>query len=348
MNRRIDSPVVSVIVPVFNVERYIRQCIDSILAQEYSKIELVLVDDKSSDRSGIICDEYAKINKNVRVVHSTVNQGLGLTRNIGIAHAAGDYVTFIDSDDFIEKNHINVLMNTLINNNADVCYGGFTGYDGNSYIKHPNVLSGSIVTGQRIFHEIIPAMCGRAKNSEAIQMSSCMAIYSKNIIDKHNICFYSEREYISEDLLFNIEVLKHSSIVAFSDDVGYYYRYNPTSLSHSYRIDRLEKQVKLAKMVSKITLEMGVYEKAKTRIVNTLLSWSRYCAQMEQARWHEIGFKESLKMIKGICNDPDIIEYSHLYVKGNDKRSSEILNNLIRKKQSFLLWCVMAVKNIKH
>ena len=101
--------MISVIVPVYNVEKYIRRCIESILIQEYRNFELILVDDGSTDSSGDICEEYAKDNNRITVIHQE-NKGLSGARNTGISNAKGEWVVFIDSDDYISKTMLGIYM----------------------------------------------------------------------------------------------------------------------------------------------------------------------------------------------------------------------------------------------
>lgn len=103
---------VSVIIPIYNVELYLRRCLDSVLAQTYQNLEIILVDDGSPDRCGEICDEYAKADSRVRVIHQT-NQGLSAARNAGIDVATGSFLAFIDSDDYVEERMIEVLLDNL-------------------------------------------------------------------------------------------------------------------------------------------------------------------------------------------------------------------------------------------
>lgn len=114
-----EKPVISVIVPVYNVMKYIRQCLDSICAQTFSALEIILVDDGSTDESGSICDEYAKKDERIRVVHQE-NQGLSAARNKGLELASCDFVGFIDSDDWIEPDTYQVLYNNLCVADADI------------------------------------------------------------------------------------------------------------------------------------------------------------------------------------------------------------------------------------
>ena len=98
-------PQISVIVPVYNVEPYLRQCVDSILNQTFTDFELLLVDDGSTDRSGAICDEYASLDARVKVFHTT-NRGVSAARNLGIDKASAEWITFVDSDDWVEKSYL--------------------------------------------------------------------------------------------------------------------------------------------------------------------------------------------------------------------------------------------------
>ena len=108
--------LVSIIVPVYNVEKYLERCIDSLVNQTLKDIEIILVDDGSTDDSGNICDKYAKKDKRIKVIHKE-NGGLSDARNIGLSIANGRYLQFVDSDDFIHKQMIEILYNTIINNN---------------------------------------------------------------------------------------------------------------------------------------------------------------------------------------------------------------------------------------
>lgn len=117
--------LISIIVPVYNVENYLADCINSILQQTYKHFELILVDDGSSDRSGKICDQMAKADDRLQIFHKE-NGGLSDARNFGMKHAKGDYITFIDSDDTISSNCIEVLILSALKNNADIVQCQFT------------------------------------------------------------------------------------------------------------------------------------------------------------------------------------------------------------------------------
>lgn len=109
------------IIPVYNVEKYIEQCVESILGQDYDKREIVLVDDGSTDTSGSICDVYAAKYENVIVIHKE-NGGLSDARNVGLAKATGDYILFVDADDFIEKNSLSSIVEIVNANSVDAVF----------------------------------------------------------------------------------------------------------------------------------------------------------------------------------------------------------------------------------
>lgn len=129
---------ISIIVPVYKVEKYLEKCVDSILAQTFTDFELILVDDGSPDNSGAICDEYAKRDARVKVVHKE-NGGLSSARNAGIEVAQGKYLGFIDSDDYIADDMYEILYNNIIREDADLSICGiFHVYDGKKPVEKPN------------------------------------------------------------------------------------------------------------------------------------------------------------------------------------------------------------------
>lgn len=126
--------LISVIVPVYNVEKYLSQCIKSILNQTYTNLELILVDDGSTDNSGKICDEFSSFDNRVRVIHK-INGGLSSARNVGIESAGGDYYSFIDSDDYVENTFLECLYKKIVQENADICECSFFRLRRNRMIK---------------------------------------------------------------------------------------------------------------------------------------------------------------------------------------------------------------------
>lgn len=122
-----ENQLISIIVPVYNVEEYLKQCLDSILEQTYHNWELILVNDGTTDSSGQICQEYAEKDARIRYFEKE-NGGLSDARNYGIEQAQGEYLTFVDSDDFLDASHLSILYNALVNNDADISIANYTNY----------------------------------------------------------------------------------------------------------------------------------------------------------------------------------------------------------------------------
>ena len=143
---------VSIIVPVYQVENYIRKCVDSILAQTFTDFELILVDDGSKDKSGQICDEYARMDTRVKVIHKE-NGGAADTRNRGVNQAVGNYVMSVDSDDYLATTMLECLYRNILNENADIAACNYLYFFENDRQKDfsTNVQS-EVLTGTEIFH----------------------------------------------------------------------------------------------------------------------------------------------------------------------------------------------------
>ena len=342
MNKMGDK--VSLVVPVFNTAKYLGRCIDSILHQSYKNIEIVLVDDGSTDESGKLCDYYSKEYNNIIVIHKC-NEGLGLARNTGIENATGDYITFVDSDDYIGPDHIEMMMFEIAKNNADVCYTGFSSVIGDTIEKYPNILAGKVIdNNQSIITEIIPRMCGQTGSyGDSIQMSVCMALYDRKIIDSFDVSFKSERQFVSEDLLFNIDYLIHSHKVVINEKAEYYYYMNLDSLSHGYSATRFDRSKRMMNELIRVTKELGIRELCQQRILNSFISTSRNCLQLEEKNKYKN--KNSFTSFKSIIDDKDLQYALRTIDNANVRFRARLVNCLIRNRQYKLLWIIMWGRN---
>lgn len=336
--------LISVVIPVYNVEKYLQRCVTSVTEQSYSNLEIILVDDGSVDKSGAICDDFAKKDKRIRVIHKE-NEGLGLTRNVGIKAATGNYICFIDSDDYIAREYIETIYSDLKKSSADVCYCGHTKDISGKYEIRKNPLAGKVYSGNEIKEKVIPRMCGCRIGNDNIEMSSCMAIYSTNLIKKNVLAFPSEREFISEDLIFNINYLSQCDKIRISDNVGYFYVTVESSLTRKYDPNRLSKQIVMTQKVIELTKKIGVFNLCEERIYNNFLTWVRAIIKAEQNRYLEIGLKNSIAKIFDICNDDYVRKISDSFDNIGVKKSSKVVNLMIKKRKVKLLWVIMFIKN---
>lgn len=173
--------LISVIVPVYNVEKYLVQCIDSILNQTYKNLEIILVDDESTDHSGKICDQFSSNENRIKVIHKK-NMGLGLARNTGLENANGKYVVFVDSDDYLSNSNIKNLVAGIKKNNSDICIGGVTFVDNIGTNKSEEIYGERLYQNGDILNSLFIRMLGNLPNTTDIMKQSVWNnIYSMDI-----------------------------------------------------------------------------------------------------------------------------------------------------------------------
>lgn len=340
-----NMDLISIVVPVYNTEKYVDRCVKSILQQTYNRIEIILVDDGSTDNAGKICDELKETSGNIIVIHKK-NEGLGYARNSGISVANGKYITFIDSDDYISKDHISNLYNCIISNAADACYGGHTKVFGAIETEYPNALAGAVFSEKELRSEVIPRMCGQTgSRDDSIQMSVCMAMYSMDLITKMELRFVSERQFVSEDLIFNLDYVLRTNRICFSDDIGYYYWFNESSLSHSFLPDRYEKSKIMMYEVSRKTRELGIYDLCEQRIINSLLVNTRVTLQAEQKHARIEGRRKAFSRFSSIVKDKELHDILLKYKSEGVRFQARVINCLLLNRMPVMLWCIMAARN---
>lgn len=213
--------MISVIVPVYNREKYLEECVESILNQDYKDIELILSDDGSTDSSPAMCDEYEKKDSRVKVIHKK-NSGQGSARNMGIDIAKGDYLSFIDSDDWVEKDMYTSLMAAAEGNNADICVCevALVNEDGTRTEKHR--VKGLTVLGKD------EAMAHRMDNSEIVTDSPCNKLYRRALFGTLR---YPEDRILSEDSAVMYKLIDKSQTIVLTGKVGYDIRCDSSSVS---------------------------------------------------------------------------------------------------------------------
>ncbi len=218
------SPRVSIVVPMYGVEQYVEKCIESLLNQTLQEIEIILVDDGSPDRSGEIADEYAKKDSRIKVVHQK-NAGLGPSRNSGIRVATGEYIGFVDSDDWVNYEMFLNLYESAVKNNSDIVVSGHCDVKNGVITKikrHP--LAGKTLCSSENIMEIRKNLYGHKLNDtvvEAFPMSVCIAIYRRELILEYNLKFH---EILSEDIIYNLSAYKYAKVITFTGDTDYCYR----------------------------------------------------------------------------------------------------------------------------
>lgn len=227
-------PLISVIVPVYNVEKYLDRCVNSLLNQTIDNIEIILVDDGSPDLCPQMCDKYASIHSNIKVVHKQ-NAGLGMACNTGLNIAVGEYVAFVDSDDWVDNNMYKQMTDIASSHEADIVFSGLERNNGTMAIGTlPHPASIEIFSTKPEIGVLMKNMIASEPHIDIerpIQVSAKVALYRKSIIDTHEIRFESERSLISEDLLFNLDYLSHAGKVVIIPNCFYHYYTNQQSIT---------------------------------------------------------------------------------------------------------------------
>ena len=246
---------VTVVVPVYNVESYLERCIESILNQSFRSFELILVDDGSKDSSGEICDRYQERDERIRVIHQE-NAGAGLARNRGLDAARGDYLMFSDSDDYLECDLLQNLYEAVTEEKADCAVAGCTMvYADGSTRPMPCVKEKKLFLTEEEVGELLLGSVSSLPEfplDSTYGQSSCARLYRRRLLIDYNVRYISERECVSEDIIFNVDFLSHAKCAVAIPDVSYHYYCGHTgSLSKGYQGNRLEMDLKLHHVLGK-------------------------------------------------------------------------------------------------
>jgi glycosyltransferase EpsJ len=342
------SELISIIVPVYNVEKYLERCINSLVNQTYSNLEIILVDDGSTDQSGKMCDTYAERYPNIKVVHKK-NAGLGYARNTGLENATGKYVAFVDSDDYVEYNMISNLYNDIIRNDADACIGGFRRVVGDKIDTRANKLKKRFFSTDEIKTYIIPRMLGKKPDgTDYIEMSVWKVLFKMDIIKKFGLRFPSERELISEDIVFDLDYYPKCNLICMSSDNGYYYCDNEGTLTTRYRPDRFALQKKLFLYIEGKVQTLNIADITKNRRMTTFISNTRYCIKLEAKFAKNNGKSVMLENIRTICEDKLTEKIFEEYDHSTVPLKSRIINLMIKRKNVHLLAIIMILREKFH
>ena len=221
----VDSPIISVIIPVYNSEKYLSRCIDSVLGQTFNDFEILLIDDGSKDNSGKICDEYALNDKRIKVFHNS-NKGVSCARNFGLDHAKGEYISFIDSDDWIGPDFFKDFLGKE-GDCYDICFQNYVLHnpDGSCQVKELHPYNRK----ERPVDDVILYLLKEVKFGWA-----WIKLFRASIISKYNLRF-DENVSLREDELFALRYCKYINSICVRDVANYHYYIYGDSLTRSFK-----------------------------------------------------------------------------------------------------------------
>lgn len=247
---------VSFIVPAYNVSMYIKECIESIINQTEKEIEIIIVDDGSSDDTPAICDEYKKKDDRILVIHKQ-NGGLSSARLAGFKKATGKYVLFVDGDDYIESDMAKKLVMSAEENHSDVVLCGYYTNSKKGQFAHYLSLDKKIIYGRDdIIENYIQPFIGTKSNGINLPRFLCFKLLKRELI-KYDF-FKHENIYFSEDVVFNLLYTDYVNIISIVNEPLYHYRLNPTSLSNKHRPDKWHMYLNLIIFLRKYMTERNI------------------------------------------------------------------------------------------
>ena len=314
--------LISVIIPIYNVEQYLDECLNSVINQTYKKIEIILVDDGSTDNSGNICDEYKKKDNRIKVIHKA-NGGLSDARNVGIKLASGKYIQFIDSDDFIDNDMIEILYNLIKENDADISMCS-------NYILVGKKKK-SDCSGKKYIYNRIEAL-------KEILLDQKVRSYAWNKLIKRELLNNIEfpKGKVFEDILTIPKLFEISSKIIFLDVPKYYYRQREGSI-----LNKQTNELRLAYINA--TKEITEYIKEKEPSLKDYYAYS--IAHITIKTYNDIGFFSMYDLLnEEIVNDLyektkkifDNKEYEQLIVKNSEYVKKLHFYYLLSDKEGYI------------
>lgn len=296
---------VSIIVPVYNVERYIENCVRSLLNQDYRNIEVILVDDGSPDGCGAIIDQLNIEDNRIIVVHQN-NKGVSSARNAGLSIATGYYVTFVDGDDWVESNYVSYFVKLMKESGCNIAMNK-NNYSDVRAISNDNqyVVSSDKVTEWIYLGDIFVAVWNK--------------MYKKSIIEKYNIRF-NEDIWYGEGMLFNVEILQYVNEVIIGEKSVYHQTFNPDSAMRKFNLKSNFCGIK--------SLELQK------------LAWKKHNKDVERAwKYHRYCFNRSI--IDGLIRSNMVSENRKLYSNcvSNIRKDIMIPLRIERSVKQKIIWC---------
>lgn len=273
--------LVSIIIPVYNTEKFLCECLDTVLNQTYKNLEIILIDDGSIDNSGKICDEYAKIDNRIKVIHQN-NQGVSAARNRGICIAKGEWITFVDSDDLIELDYIEVVVKYLQKYSPDILLNS---------VKRDNIKECELINFKPLIFNKQEALMELVKGT-LFHWGPYASFYNSQICKKNK--FEPQISY-GEDLLFKYNFIKTCNSIVYLPLIKYFYAYREDSACNSYNLYKKIDDLKVLRFIIK--------EEKKGSVISKTLFYNEFIPRLityviQAAKSDDLQDKEIRKLLQ--------------------------------------------------
>lgn len=350
--------LISVIIPIYNAQKYLRECLDSVIGQKYKNLEIILINDGSIDQSGKICDDYAKEDKRIIVIHK-INEGVSAARNKGIELAKGKWVTFIDADDWVDLDLFYICMQAK--DEKDIIFYGvkeegrnFTVSVNNDKLSERNVLEEEDFD-KLMIRALNPYIYLQGIYQHVNSQGPYGKIIKSSLLRKNKVKF-EQNLILGEDILFNLEVLSLAKKADVILKKMYHYRYNDESVLHKYNPNIFFAVKSAAESIGeflkdKKNLQNGLFEDAYYVFV---VRKFMYCVRLDYCSLEsDIPYKMRRQMfLKDIQNDVIKISLKKIKLRFLKKRVPELVVAWLIKCKFFciinLLNRMLSLKEVKN
>lgn len=302
---------ISVIITIFNSEKYIKRCLDYIIAQTFKNIEIILINDGSNDNSKNICYKYCRRYGFIKLVNQE-KRGVAQARNKGVEIAKGKYITFVDSDDYIDVNMFEEMYKAIEKLNADLCICNYIKEDKNTKKYCDSGIKKDILTNKEV-KKLLQIRLIERDNSEkkhelAVFRGACGKLYRNKIIENNNIRFKKEL-VIGEDFLFNLEYLNYTNSVVLCKKYYYHYVTNIESLTQKYEDKCWYRYKSILINIKKFSRDNDFYNQEEYRFVKLVLKYFLISIRNEHNYNNNKSLRDEFKYIRQICTE-DMVESS--------------------------------------
>ncbi len=258
---------ISVIIPVYNAERYLKKCLDTVINQTIEVYEIILINDGSTDLSGIICNEYLKQYKNIKVIHKQ-NEGVSAARNAGLKVASGDLISFVDADDCLENDMYEILVNTLNDYQSDIVHCGY------KRMSEDDIILKECFGTHRIIEQNSKQAIANMLTGKIVNCGLWNKIYRKTVLKN---CIFDEHLKNNEDILFNFIAFQNSSRIVFVDETKYlYYNHSTSTCNILKKLKQLKDSVEASRLMIEANNDITLLSILNYRYYESCMKLYRY------------------------------------------------------------------------
>lgn len=326
-------PKVSVIVPVFNTEPYLKRCVNSLINQSLKDIEIILIDDGSPDNSPKICDEFAKQDSRIKVIHKQ-NGGAGSARNVGIKMATGDFLGYIDSDDYVELDMYEKLYTCAINNNVDFVMADYYRIcDNSKTIKTFDIRAG-LYTKNDIINEIYPMLIMRENINFGPLLSVCHCLYKTSFIKQNKLYFDEEIKWAEDCIYSAILGYTANSFYYLKGECVYNYIQNNGSVTTTYKPLSWQVYCLMNKKLRNFFKDKTIFDFSRQFDLHIIYFT---CSVFTQLKYSNYNFRQKYTAIKEIINTSLLTKTMKNFELPDVGFKFKILLYLIKYRQSLIL-----------